>query len=94
MRSKLAGLLFLDPSVAKMVQIIDDTLNKLPKYGAITGDDLAMIAGLLRMQLATMGRVITDKQEVNDKDASDIIAPPQIIIPNDIGNVAPIAWDF
>jgi len=91
MRSKLAGLLFLDPSVAGMVTIIDDTLNNLPKYGAITGDDLAMVAGLLQKQLATMGRG-TDKPDVYVKPVPETVPP--IIIPDDIGTVAPIAWDF
>jgi len=33
-RKKLVGLLFLDHSIAETIQIIDDTLAKLPEEGA------------------------------------------------------------
>jgi len=91
MRTKLAGLRFLDPSIDEMVQVIDDTLKRLPKYGVITGGDLNMVAELVGKRLATMGRVIP---VLDDKQPAGIITSPEITIADDSGNVAPIAWDF
>jgi hypothetical protein len=91
MRSKLAGLQFLDPTVAETVQRIDDTLNGLPKYGVITGDDLAMVSALLKKQLGAMGLIIPDQYDVAEEPE---VTLPHISIKENIGKVAPIAWDF
>ena len=47
LEEELAGLLFLEPSISETIEVIDDTLAKLPAEGAITGTDLNMVAGLL-----------------------------------------------
>ena len=91
MRNKLAGLQFLDASVAETVQFIDDTLNGLPKYGAITGDDLAMVFALLEKQLGAMGLIIPDQYDVAQESE---VTLPHITITENTGKVAPIAWDF
>jgi len=91
-REKLAGLLFLEPSISETIMVIDDTLAKLPAEGAITGTDLNMVAGLLGMQLANMGRQYESvAEEASDED--DGITEPVIVSPN-TGKVEPISWDF
>lgn len=94
-RAKLAGLLFLDPSIADTIQVIDETLGKLPKDGAIKGTDLNMVAGLVG-SLANMGRKILEESEYEDdvEETSDTTVPVELIIAQDTGKVAPIAWDF
>jgi hypothetical protein len=91
MRSKLAGLQFLDPAVVETVQLIDDTLSALPKYGAITGDDLAAVSNLLEKQLGAMGVIIPDQH--GSAEEPDVTLP-QTTITENTGKVAPIAWDF
>ena len=66
-REKLVGLLFLDPSISETIQIIDDTLQKLPADGAIKGTDLNMVAGLVGRQLANMGRTYAADEQDGDK---------------------------
>lgn len=90
-RAKLAGLLFLDPSIAETIQVIDDTLGKLPD-GAIKGTDLNMVAGLLGSQLANMGRMVHDAPLVEDEAEETVL--PEVVIEQDTGRVAPITWDF
>lgn len=96
-RAKLTGLLFLDPSIAETIQVIDDTLKMLPQSGAIKGTDLNMVAGLVGRQLANMGRVVMEETE-NEEDLSEesleVTIPAELIIAQDTGKVAPIAWDF
>ena len=98
-REKLAGLLFLEPSIAETIQIIDDTLKKLPEIGPIKGTDLNMVAGLVGRQLANLGRLVTVEQQVSeegeyDYDDEDPTNPDEIIISQDTGEVAPISYDF
>ena len=96
-RDKLAGLLFLDQSIVETIQVIDDTLEKLPKNGAIKGTDLNMVAGLVGRQLANIGRVVPDEPEIeeeNIEEAPEYIVPAAIINSQNSGDVAPITWDF
>ena len=103
-RAKLTGMLFLDPAIAETIQVIDDTLNKLPEDGVIKGTDLNMVAGLVGRQLANMGRAITtqepDSEEAEELQGEDETETPGIDIPveiiqqQDTGKVAPITWDF
>lgn len=94
-RTKLSGMLFLDPSIAETVRVIDDTLKQLPKYGAIKGAELNMVAGLLERVLANMGRTVPPVQDVvNNEQAPDVIVPPETVVAENTGKVAPIAWDF
>jgi hypothetical protein len=96
-REKLIGMLFLDPSIAETIQIIDDTLKKLPEKGAIKGTDLNMVAGLVGSQLANMGRVVPQESESVDdigEEPPEIVIPKEIITNQNTGKVAPIAWDF
>lgn len=96
-RAKLTGLLFLDPSIAETIQVIDDTLKMLPQSGAIKGTALNMVAGLMGRQLANLGRVVVGEPESEDdtsEDAPEVIIPAELIIAQDTGKVAPIAWDF
>jgi hypothetical protein len=92
-REKLAGLLFLDPSISETIQVIDDTLNRLPD-GAIKGIDLNMVAGLVGRQLATMGLSVQQEPEGEDELDDELILPEEIIVSEDTGKVAPITWDF
>ncbi len=96
-REKLVGLLFLDPSIAETIQVIDETLKKLPVTGAIKGTDLNMVAGLVGRQLANMGRIITNELESDDECVERVveeIVPAEIITSQNTGKVAPITWDF
>ncbi|ABK99499.1 DUF3150 domain-containing protein [Pelobacter propionicus] len=96
-RSKLTGLLFLDPSIAETIQVIDDTLEKLPQNGAIKGTDLNMAAGLVGRLLANMGRVVIGEPEGendNSEESPEVSMPAEIINSQNTGKVAPIAWDF
>ena len=99
-REKLVGLLFLDPSIAETIQVIDDTLARLPEEGAIKGTDLNMVAGLVGRQLANMGRVAPQNDDGNDEpgeeqQAPEIIVPAKVVTPpQHTGIVAPITWDF
>ena len=95
-REKLVGMLFLDPSIAETIEIIDDTLNRLPEEGTIKGTDLNMVAGLLGRQLANMGRVVT-KEQVGDEDYDDVTegsVPTEEVVNQNTGKVEPITWDF
>jgi hypothetical protein len=92
-REKLAGLLFLEPSIAETIQIIDDTLEKLPVEGTIKGTDLNMVAGLVGRQLANMGRPVT-VEHVREEDSDEETDPEETIISDDTGKVTPITWDF
>ena len=95
-REKLSGLLFLDPSISETIQVIDDTLSKLPEEGAINGTDLNMVAGLVGRQLANMGRVAPQDEggDEADEDAQEAIVQAEVVITQNTGNVAPITWDF
>ena len=99
-REKLAGLLFLEPSIAETIQIIDDTLKKLPETGPIKGTDLNMVAGLVGRQLANLGHLVTVEQQVSEEgeydydEDEDPTNPEEIIISQDTGEVAPISYDF
>ena len=101
-RSKLAGMLFLDPAIAETIQVIDDTLDKLPENGVIKGTDLNMVAGLVGRQLANMGRVVPAQETEGEELAEDETEAPQvnsipvetIAVPHNTGTVAPITWDF
>ena len=92
-RDKLAGLLFLSPSIAETIQSIDDTLNKLPD-GAISGTDLNMVAGLVGRQLANLGRVTEqeEEQEASVDDEPEYLVSP--VVAEQSGAVEPISWDF
>jgi len=92
-REKLVGLLFLEPSIAEIIQIIDDTLAKLPAEGAIKGTDLNMVAGLLGRQLANMGRPVTVERQEEDGDEEATVYVEEIVNQN-TGKVEPITWDF
>ena len=101
-RAKLVGMLFLDPAIAETIQIIDDTLNKLPEDGVIKGTDLNMVAGLVGRQLANMGRVVPphepdseEGEELQDEAEPPVDIPVEVmVVPQDTGKVAPITWDF
>lgn len=96
-RAKLVGLLFLDPSIAETIQVIDDTLSKLPVDAPIKGTDLNMVAGLVGTQLANMGRTVMDEHKNEEEFTEDVpvdAIPVEIIISPNTGRVAPITWDF
>lgn len=98
-REKLVGLLFLEPSIAETIQVIDDTLKKLPEKGPIKGTDLNMVAGLVGRQLANMGRAVSDEEgsesedEISD-EALEVVVPAEVVVIQNTGKVAPITWDF
>ena len=96
-REKLVGLLFLDPTIAETIQVIEDTLQKLPEDTVIKGTDLNMVAGLVGRQLANMGRPVTAEPE-HETDTTE--EPPGDELPaarittQYTGAVASIIWDF
>ena len=93
-REKLTGLLFLDPSIPEIIQVIDDTLAKLPEDGAIKGTDLNMVAGLLGRQLANMGRPVRVEPASEENGDDEDTFTEEIIISLETGEVEPITWDF
>ena len=96
-REKLAGLSFLDQGIVDTIQVIDDTLAKLPKNGSIKGTDLNMVAGLVGRQLANIGRDVPVEAEIEEEiieDAPEYIISAALINSQNSGDVAPITWDF
>ena len=92
-REKLAGMEFLHPEVNEAVELIDQTLNKLPKSGVIEGSGLATVSRLVGRQLATMGRAVSVTPV--EEYASEVQKEPvKTATAQQTGNVAPIAWDF
>ncbi len=91
-RAKLEGLAFLHPSIAETIQLIDDTMDKLPKKGIIKGTDLNMVAGLVGRQLANMGNVTVHSIE-GDED-EEAVEEDVTTTADSTGKVAPISWDF
>ncbi|WP_458399365.1 DUF3150 domain-containing protein [Mailhella sp.] len=49
MREKLAGLSFVEPHVAPVIEILDATLGRVPKRGLISGASLFMLQGLVSL---------------------------------------------
>lgn len=45
-KQKARGLSFLEPKLRTLVDLIDDVLGQLPRDGAITGRELALVKGL------------------------------------------------
>lgn len=97
-REKLAGMVFLDPAIADAIQVIDDTLAKIPKSGPIQGTDLNMVAGLLGRQLANMGRVVPEEPEIEpeiEEEEPVQQEPPVVVVPAPVTEeLSAIAWDF
>ena len=58
-----------------------------------------MVAGLVGRQLANMGRAVSDEQESESEDeiseeALEVVVPPEVVVIQNPGKVAPITWDF
>jgi hypothetical protein len=49
MREKLNGLSFVEPHVAPVIEILDATLERVPKRGLISGASLFMVQGLVSL---------------------------------------------
>ena len=49
MREKLSGLSFVEPHVAPVVEILDATLERVPKRGLISGASLFMLQGIVSL---------------------------------------------
>jgi hypothetical protein len=47
MRQKLTGLAFVEPKVAPVADLIEDTLQSMPKRGLISGQSLLLLQGLV-----------------------------------------------
>lgn len=99
-REKLLGMAFLDQSISDIIQVIDDTLDKIPKSGPIAGTDLNMVAGLLGRQLSNMGRVVPEEIEVEEpiiEEENIAETPPTIpasLFDDPPAEINTISWDF
>ena len=92
-RKKLAGLSFLNPSVAEAVQAIDDAMALIPDQGALEGTSLNLLSGLLGRQLGNFGRQHTaDDQETDADDEDSLVMPTLPLLPAE--TVPSLAWDF
>ena len=96
-KQKLMGLSFLDPSINDIIQVIDDSLSRVPKTGAIKGADLNMLAGLLGRQLANMGRVVPAEPEIDleaepEEEETTLTMEPYYVPVDE--EVSAISWDF
>ena len=49
MREKLSGLSFVEPHVAPVIEILDVTLERVPKRGLISGASLFMLQGIVSL---------------------------------------------
>ena len=49
MREKLSGLSFVEPHVAPVIEILDATLERVPKRGLISGASLFMLQGIVSL---------------------------------------------
>jgi len=49
MREKLSGLSFVEPHVAPVIEILDATLERVPKRGLISGTSLFMLQGIVSL---------------------------------------------
>ncbi|NVJ93183.1 MAG: DUF3150 domain-containing protein [Methylocystaceae bacterium] len=71
LRSKLAGLSFLEPKVLPIVELIDTATAQLPAKGTISGSPFVMLQGLVCLlrdadALATHGQMIIEGQTSDD----------------------------
>jgi len=71
LRSKLAGLSFVEPKVLPIVELIDTAFAQLPVKGAITGASFFMLQGLVCLlrdadALATHGQMMIEGQISDD----------------------------
>jgi len=71
LRHKLAGLSFVEPRVAPVVDLLDAALASLPEKGPIAGGDLVMLQGLVCLlrdpaALVEHGQKIIDGQTPQD----------------------------
>lgn len=81
LRQKLAGLSFVEPRVASVVDLLDAALEQVPDKGPITGADLVMVQGLvclLRDPVAVVehGQKIIDGQSPDDALRNLVAVPP------------------
>ncbi len=96
-KQKLTGLSFLDPTIDEIINVIDDTLSRVPKSGAIKGADLNMLAGLLGRQLANMGRVVPAEPELDPEPELDEYESAFTMETHYVPieeEVSAISWDF
>ena len=92
-REKMAGMDFMHPEVSDAVQLIDHTLNALPKSGVIAGSDLESVSRLVGRSLTALGRVASEPSM--DNNTSEVqIDVVRTTTDRHTGNVVPIAWDF
>jgi hypothetical protein len=93
LRQKLAGLSFVEPRVASVVDLLDAALDHVPDKGPIVGADLVMIQGLvclLRDPVAVIehGQKIIDGQTPEDA-LRNLVAVPSVNTPVLRGNDIP-----
>ena len=82
LRQKLAGLSFVEPRVAPVVDLIDAALASIPDKGPISGGDLVMMQGLVCLlrdpqALVEHGQKIIDGQAPNHILQGLVALPPQ-----------------
>jgi len=69
-QSKLADLSFIEPKVVPVAAMIDAALEKLPKRGALTGNPLLMLKGLVSL-LTDTNALLAYAQEIIDGRSND-----------------------
>ena len=69
-QAKLADLSFIEPKVVPVAAMIDTALAKLPKRGALTGNPLLMLKGLVSL-LSDTKALLAYAQEIIDGRSND-----------------------
>lgn len=65
LREKLNGLTFIEPHVAPVVEILDASLKRMPPKGNISGPDLLMLQGLVKL-LSDSDSLVLHSQKLID----------------------------
>ncbi len=71
LRTKLAGLSFIEPTITPIVELMDNTFSQLPDKGAITGVPLTLLQGLICLlrdpeAVSQHGKMMTEGQTCDE----------------------------
>ena len=93
LRRKLAGLSFVEPRVAPMVDLLDAALAVVPDKGPISGGDLVMLQGLVCL-LRDPSAVVEHGQKIIDGQAPEDALRNLVALPAEVPVEPPVVDDF
>jgi len=93
LRHKLAGLSFVEPRVAPMVDLLDAALAVVPDKGPINGGDLVMLQGLVCLLRDPMA-MVEHGQKIIDGQAPEDALRNLVAVPTNVPAVPPVEDDF